>query len=130
MSFTKTGLNNPMYGRTFSHSVEIKALISAAHKGLKKGFTLSDKTKIKISETMKGIAKSEEHKAKISVAKGSFIFVYDSKGSLVNSFSSARKAAEFFHCSHLTIISYVKNGKLFKKEWILSTFMMDSPTNE
>jgi hypothetical protein len=40
----------------------------------------------------------------MSVAKGgSTIYVYDSQGSLVNSFSSARKAAVHFKCSYPTI---------------------------
>lgn len=52
---------------------------------------------------MKGIERSKEHKTKISVANGSTIYLYDSDGFLVNTFSPARKAAEFFNCSHLTI---------------------------
>lgn len=65
---------------------------------------------------------SSETIAKISVSKGGgTIYVYDSKGSLVNIFNSTREAGKFFNCSHVTIYKYLKNGKLFKKQWIFST---------
>jgi hypothetical protein len=58
----------------------------------------------------------------MSIAQGTTIYLYSSDGiTLINTFSSASKAAEFFDCSHNTILSYAKNDKLFKKEWILST---------
>lgn len=34
-----------------------------------------------------------------------------------------KKAGEFFNCSYNSILPYIKNGKLFKKEWILLTFV-------
>jgi hypothetical protein len=43
----------------------------------------------------------------MSVAKGTAIYVYDSNGTLVNTFSSGRKAAEHFDCSHPTIFKYL-----------------------
>jgi hypothetical protein len=52
---------------------------------------------------MKGIEKSEEHKAKIGLANGTTIYLYDLHGSLVNTFCSARKAAEYLDSSHHTI---------------------------
>ncbi len=65
---------------------------------------------------------SSEAIAKISIAKGGgTIYVYDLKGSLVNTFNSTREAGKFFNCSHVLIYKYLKNGKLFKKQWILST---------
>jgi hypothetical protein len=57
----------------------------------------------------------------MSVAKGTAIYVYDSNGTLVNTFSSGRKAAEHFDCSHPTILKYSINGLVFKGQWILST---------
>jgi group I intron endonuclease len=66
--YGKTGHLNPFFGRT--HSDEIKALIGQASKG-----------KILSTET----------KTKISITKGTAIFVYNLQGSLVNSFSSVKK---------------------------------------
>jgi len=39
---------------------------------------------------------------------------------LMNTFSSATKAGEFFNRSHKTILKYTKNGELFQNQWILS----------
>jgi group I intron endonuclease len=67
---------------------------------------------------------STETIVKMSVAKGGgTIFVYDTNGSLVNSFCSTRKAAEFFNCTHPTIKKHYSNGKLYKKLWIFSTVL-------
>ena len=53
---------------------------------------------------------------KISIAKeGDIIYVYDIQSSLINTFSSARKAAAYFNTNHQIIMRYVKNGKIFKK---------------
>jgi group I intron endonuclease len=75
-----------------------------------------------------GLTCSEETIAKISEAKGEgIIFVYNAdKSSLVNSFPSARKAAEFFNSNHHTIIKYALNGLLFLGKWILSTSLITS----
>ena len=102
--YGKTGALNPMYGKT--HTTDTKALISAARKG-------SEHT--------------EEAIAKISAARGGgTIYVYDTLGIQVNSFSSARRAAEFFNCSQVTILKYVRNGKLFKNNWKLYTSLTSS----
>ena len=98
-----------MYGKTYSLSAETKAKISEALTGENH------------PRGMLGKTHSEKTKAKISASKGSAIYVYDTQGSLVSTISSANKAAKFFKCNHNTIITYAKNGKLFKKEWILST---------
>ena len=65
-----SGQNHYNFGKSLS--VEVKALISKIHKG----------------KTV-----SAEAKTKISITKGTAIHVYDTQGSLVNTFSSARKAA-------------------------------------
>lgn len=70
---------------------------------------------------MFGISPSAETLTKMSIAKGGgTIYAYDLQGKLLNSFSSARKAAEYFNCHHPVIMRYVKNGKLFQDKWILS----------
>jgi group I intron endonuclease len=86
----RTAMNNPMYGK-----------IGDNHPRFGKSHTIDSRTKI--SET-----------------KGTIIYVYNSEGSLVNSFSSANKASEEFKCSHTTIIRNAKNGKLFQEKWYLS----------
>lgn len=100
-SMDKTGGNNPMFGKT--HSAEAKA---------------------KISESRKGKTRSAETIAKISATQGTAIFVYDSVGTLVNSYTSARKAAIHFECSQSTILKYAQNGQKFQGNWILSTSLV------
>jgi group I intron endonuclease len=63
---------------------------------------------------------STETKVKISVIQGTSIFVYDSNGLLVNTFNSARKAAEYFGSNHQIILRYARNNKLFQDKWYLS----------
>jgi len=115
MSLAKAGEIHPMFGQT--HSDNTKALISVIHLGK----TLSASTKILISKIHKGKKHSSETKAKMSIAKGTAIYVYDSQGTLVNSFSSARKAAEALESNYYTILKYAKNGNIFKDKWKLST---------
>lgn len=63
-----------------------------------------------------------ETKAKMSVAKGTSIYVYSSdKSTLINTFTSARKASEYFNCAHTTIIKHVRNGLISKGGWFLLT---------
>jgi group I intron endonuclease len=95
-----------------SHSEEAKQKMSESHKGK----LHSAKTKALMS-----IPKSEAHKRKISASNGTVIFVYDTQGSLVNTFCSAREAGRHFDCTFNTILKYAKNNELFQDEWILST---------
>ena len=68
---------------------------------------------------MKGIERSEEHK-KLLLMVQQIIYIIQMV-QVVNRISSIRKAGQFFHCSEGTIIKYIKNGELFRKQWILST---------
>jgi group I intron endonuclease len=86
----RTAMNNPMYGR-----------IGDDHPRFGKSHSIDSRTKI-------------------SEAKGMTIYVYNSEGSLVNSFSSANIASKEFNCSHTTIIRNAKNNKLFQNKWYLS----------
>jgi len=74
-----------------------------------------------VKNPMFGKSRSLETKAKISATKGTSIYIYDSQGIFVNTFPSARKAAEFFNCGFPTILKHAKDGKLFKNQWVLST---------
>src|SRR5690606_36681902 len=99
MSLALSGENHPLFGET--HTADTKALMSLAKKG---------------------IAKSEETRAKMSVAQGTAIYVYSSDGTtFINSFPSARNAAKFFNSCHSTMKRYALNGKFFQAKWILST---------
>lgn len=60
---------------------------------------------------MFGKTHTTEAKERISATQGTAIYVYDLQGSLVNTFSSARKAAEEYDISHVTIMRYAKNGR-------------------
>jgi group I intron endonuclease len=92
MSESKIGENNPMFGKIGENNPNF------------------------------GKSRSSDSRTKMSIIKGGgTIFVYDSNSSLVNSFPSARKAAEELNCDHKTIIRYTKSGKLFRDQWILST---------
>jgi group I intron endonuclease len=99
------GKNSPNYGKSFSKNT--KALMSKAKSGE--------------NNPMYGKTPSAETIKKLSIAKGGgIIYVYDIHGTLVYSFSSGRKAAEFFECHNQTIMRHIKNQKIFKKQWILS----------
>jgi group I intron endonuclease len=122
MSQANKGESNPFYGRI--HSAEFKSRMSEANKGKVK----SEETKQKMSEAKVGQSNpmfsrthSAESKTKMSLAKGTTIYVYNTQGSLVYTFSSARKAAEHLKCSHVTITNYIKNGKLLQDVWKLLT---------
>lgn len=104
--FGRTGENHHLFGKFLSS--ETKILISEANKG--------DKN----PRGMLGKTHSTETLAKISAVKGTTIYVYDTQGTLVNTFSSANKAAEHFNSSHPTIAKYAKNNNLFKNYWYLS----------
>jgi group I intron endonuclease len=99
MSIKKLGELNPMFG--------------------KKGTMLGKKGK---DHPLFGIPLSEETKQRLSILKGTTIYVYSFDGlTLIDTFTSARKAAIHYKVDKKTIISYTKSGKLFKKQWILST---------
>jgi len=119
-----------------------KTLISK----IKSGLTKSAETKLKISEALKGRTHNEETKAKmsllkiadknpifgknhsvesrvkISIARGTPIFVYLKDGTFENSFSSGRMAGKFFNTDSKTILKYLRSGKIFKEKWIFSSF--------
>jgi hypothetical protein len=68
---------------------------------------------------------SVDTKTKMSMTKDTPIFIYSSdEFILIYSFSSSKKASEFFNCSYATIIRYVKSGKIFQGQWLLSTFLI------
>jgi hypothetical protein len=106
LSEVKKGENNPIFGR--KHLPETIIKNHEANSG--ENHPMFDKQH------------SLETKAKMSAVKGTNIYVYSSdKSTLINIFSSANKAAEYFSVSKATILSYCKNEKLFQDKWILCT---------
>lgn len=63
---------------------------------------------------------STEILAKMSAAQETTIFVYDPNNSLVNTFSSVKKAGKYFNCFFTTIKKYTSIDHLFQEKWILS----------
>lgn len=134
MSETKKGEKNPMFGKTKEqspvygkkHSKETLALISQTSKNR----LHSIETRAAMSESRKGLVKSEEHRANLSVAKGTAIYQYSSDlSTIINKFSSANKAAEYFNISRPTILKYAHSRKIFQDKWILSITKIDSPAS-
>lgn len=116
------GKNNPMYGRTGDdHPRGMLGKIHSAETLVKMSEALSGQ-----NHPMFGKIHSEESKALISKTKSNTIFVYNSQGLLANSFNSTRKAAEFYGCSHVSIFNFLNNLPLFKKQWILSTSLINN----
>jgi len=101
MSIIKLAENNPMFNKKGKDN----------HMFGKKG----------VNHPIFGTLRTEESKLKISIANGTAIYVYTSdKSTLVNTFTSARKAGLYFNVDKKTIINYAKTGKLFKEQWFLS----------
>jgi hypothetical protein len=98
---------NPIAGSRLGsqHTKETKALMSFAKAGE--------------NHPMFGRTLPTETLDKISATKGTLIFQFDTKGILVNTFSSARQAATNFNCSKTTIKKYAINGELFQDKWTL-----------
>lgn len=116
--FGKTGENHPRFGISLTDN--IIANMKEAQKKI-------DRTGIKNPRGMLGHTHSPDTLVKMSLAKGGgIIYIYDTHGSLVNSFYSARKAAEFLKTDHQVIMRYLRSGKVFKEQWILSTSFIDT----
>jgi len=97
MSEALSGGNNPRGMQGKSHSTETIALMSLAKTG---------ENNPKFEEG----SHPTTTVTKMSITRrGNIIYVYDIEGILVNTFSSARGAAEYFNCHYTTIMGYIKN---------------------
>lgn len=120
-----TGENSALFGRV--HSEETKALMSIKKLGDKNqnfGKTHSEKTKELIRQRAQGRILSEETKALMSQKHGNPVNVYEKasgKFSLIGSFVSIRKAAQFLGISAGTVTRHMQSGKLFKDKYKFST---------
>nr|YP_010218764.1 GIY-YIG endonuclease [Morchella brunnea]UBU98575.1 GIY-YIG endonuclease [Morchella brunnea] len=113
------------FGRV--HSEETKVLMSIKKLGDKNhnfGRTLSEETKELIRLRAQGRIHSEETKALISQKHGNPVNVYEKVSgefSLIGSFVSKRKAAQFLEISAGSVTRYMQSGKLFKDKYKFST---------
>jgi group I intron endonuclease len=120
------GKNSALFGRV--HSEETKALmsikkLSAGDKNHNFGRTLSEETKELIRLRAQGRIHSEETKALMSQKHGDPINIYEKVSgefSLIGSFVSRRKAAQFLEISAGTVTRYMQSGKLFKDKYKFS----------
>jgi group I intron endonuclease len=117
--FGITGKDHPRFGISLSDDI-INNMSEAQKKVDRTGGNNPMYGKQHCSETI----------AKMSIVKGGgIIYVYDLQGSLINSFSSARKAAKFFSTNHQAIMRYVRNGEIFKEQWKLSSTLISNKVN-
>ncbi len=63
----------------------------------------------------------------MSEIKRTTIYLSSLHYELLVTFNSSKTDALFLNSSPITIIRYVKSGKIFKKEYILSLKILDSP---
>jgi len=134
MSLAKSGENNPMFGKTFMHSIETKALMSSAQSKLdrtgennpmfgKIGELNPMFGKVGELNPMFGKTHSKETKLKMSETHGSKIKVINKETNETIIYFSNYKAAEALGCSEATIRNYIKNNKLYKGKYF---FIKDS----
>jgi group I intron endonuclease len=103
----KSGENHPMLGKTPSAETIAKLSLAKLGENNPRG--------------MQGKTHTPESLAKMSAANGTTVYAYSSNDStLINTFPSSYKAAEHYKCGKSTISRYIKSGKLFKGEYILS----------
>ena len=109
-------------------------------RGVRKGKSLFEKILANICEAQKKVVRAGDKNPrgmlgrshtpdtlfKMRIARGSTIYVYSSnKSTLIDSFSSSRKAGEYFNVSFNTILKYANNGILFKEKWISSKILIN-----
>ena len=130
-SLAMSGVNNPNFGK--ARSKEIREKISKALKGRK----ISEVTKAKIREANMGEgnpnygklgidhhnfgkAICEEHKLKVSYARGTPIEIYDIETEVKSFYPSTIKAGKALTCSKTTISKYASSKELFKGKYIIT----------
>lgn len=76
-----SGDKSPWYGR--KHTEDSKKLMSLNSKGRQIGRIISDETKIKISQSMKGQIKSPSHLQNLAISKGKEYKFYNPSGEMI-----------------------------------------------
>lgn len=118
---TREKISETLKGIIFSEETRKKFSLACI------GITLSSETKEKISKSISGDkhslygnTHSVETRRKMSKAKGTSIFVYNLDLQLIETFTSATMAAQYFKCSPHTIMKYARLEKFFQSEYKLS----------
>jgi len=113
----RSGKNNHFFGKT--HTKESKLKISNALIGN----ILSDETKAKMSLAKKGFIPHEETLGKLR--KKVYLYEKDNKNIVFKEFESYTEAGKFLNCNVATISRNIDKDKVFKKEWILSSILIN-----
>lgn len=118
----------------YKHTEDTKNLLSE----LAKNRIHSNKTKALISRALVGENNpfynknhSVETKLRMIEANSAYpVYIYNSFRELLVIFPSVKTLAKLIHSNHSTIVSFIKNGTLFRGEWYLSNLpfnLTDTP---
>nr|YP_009710789.1 GIY-YIG endonuclease [Macrolepiota fuliginosa]QFZ98737.1 GIY-YIG endonuclease [Macrolepiota fuliginosa] len=118
----------------YKHTEDTKNLLSE----LAKNRVHSDKTKALISRALVGDNNpfynknhSVESKLRMIEANSAYpVYIYNSFRELLVIFPSVKTLAKLINSNHSTIVSFIKNGTLFRGEWYLSNLpfnLTDTP---
>ena len=113
---TRTKISNSLNGRT--HTDETRAKMRATRKGK----THTAETRAKISAAVTGINHPMFGKV---AARAITVYVYSLDKVLVNTFDSQVAAAKWLGTSNITVINYIRSGKVFQGKYILTTFLKE-----
>ena len=113
-----------LFGRR--HTEETKALMALTRSKVNnKGKIFTEETKELMRQKALGRKHSDETLLKMSIAKGSFVYIYEkfeSEGfKLIGSFVSIRRAAKFLGISGSTVKRYINSGEIFKDRYKFSS---------
>ena len=115
MSNSKAGAKNTMFGK--KHTEETRAKMSSFNKGIKRSEEIRAKmsiAKARQNNPMFGKTQSEETRTKIRETKNISIEVFNLNTEEIKIYSSGRDASISLGCSPATITGYAKTGMLYK----------------
>jgi group I intron endonuclease len=121
ISEASKGKNHPNFGK--ARSFETRVLISKNHARGMLGRTHSSETILKMIK-----ARTAEKNPNFGKYKKVFVYSFDSisnEKTLYKIYDSSLEVALYFNCTRRTISRYLDKNKLFKKQWILSTFELN-----
>lgn len=85
------------------------------------GYKHSEETKSRMGKAHVGFKHSIESKFKMSIHRGTPIYVLHSDFFIFyKTFHSSNKAAKYLNCSDTTIMKYARSRKIYKEKWIIS----------
>ncbi len=74
-----------------------------------------------MGESHKGFKHTIESKLKMSINRGTPIYIFHSESLILyKTFYSSNKAALYFNCSDTTIMKYARSEKIYREKWIFS----------